>query len=69
MQSDGSNITNITNTPSEYEMHPSWSKDGKKLLYNKFTGTGINKCYIYDIITHNSVLVDSVLTANWNYTK
>ena len=38
MKADGSNVTQITNTPSSTEYSPTWSPDGKKLAWH---GNGI----------------------------
>lgn len=68
MKTDGSNKINLTNTPNEHERMPSWSPDGKKIMY--FTGTGgYNRFIIYDITSQATVQIDTVLTAYWNYTK
>jgi dipeptidyl aminopeptidase/acylaminoacyl peptidase len=68
MKSDGSNIINLTNTPNEHEHMPSWSPDGKKIMYYKGLG-GFNRFYIYDIASQNIVQIDTVFNAFWNYTK
>lgn len=70
MKADGSGIVNISNTASEHESQPSWSPDGKKILYCKpLLYGGINNYYVYDINTQSSVKIDSVFNANWNYTR
>jgi Tol biopolymer transport system component len=69
VNSDGSDIKNITNTPSENEHFPSWSPDGKKLMYQKTIDRGFIRYYIYDLSTHNSVYVDSIVSARWVYSR
>ena len=39
MDADGSNQTNVSNSPSTYESSPSWSPDGKKIVCVSGTGT------------------------------
>lgn len=68
MKSDGSNKINITNTTEDYEWEPSWSPDGKKIMYHK-SSVGITRFYIYEIATQITVQADTAFTAHWNYTK
>lgn len=70
MNPDGSNQVNITNTVSVHENRPCWSPDGKKILYYKsLEYGGLNNCYIYDINTKSTVVIDTVLNAVWVYSK
>jgi hypothetical protein len=70
MNPDGSNQVNITNTASVNEFFSSWSPDGKKILYSKsLEYGGLNNCYIYDINTKSTIVIDSVLNALWVYSK
>jgi len=68
MKADGSSKINISNTTIEYEWEPTWSPDGKKIMYLMGTG-GRNRFYLYDIATQNTKLYDSIFNAYWNYTK
>lgn len=68
MKSDGSNKINLNNTPTEYETFPSWSPDGKKIMYHTGSG-GSYRFLLYDLATQTTVQADTAFTAYWNYTK
>lgn len=68
MDIDGSNMINITNTPTSNEHMPSWSPDGKKVMYcQSIDYGGLNNCCIYDLNTKGTIVVDTVLNAFWVY--
>ncbi len=41
MNRDGTNVTQLTNTPGYSEVSPVWSHDGRKIVYNDNGGSGI----------------------------
>ena len=51
INTDGSNRINLTNTPSLYEEHPSWSPDGTKIVFTKNPGGGTE---IYTMLADGS---------------
>ncbi|MEO8514689.1 MAG: hypothetical protein ABI543_14110 [Ignavibacteria bacterium] len=66
MNSNGTDITNITNTPSLYEGNPLWSSDGTKILYSSQDLYHPSYYSVYDMNTNSSrIIADSVNGAIW----
>lgn len=66
MNTDGTSITNISNSPSIYEGSQSWSGDGSKLLYSSQDLSGAPYYSIYNVSTGSSAFLrDSVYGAYW----
>lgn len=66
MNTDGTNIVNISNTTTRDESNIKWSKDGMKILYNSYEPSQPSSIFIYDLnSSSNTLLADSVSDAIW----
>lgn len=66
MNSDGTDITNITNTSTLYEDNPLWSNDGNKILFSSQDLYHPSFYSVYDMNTNSSrIVADSVNGAIW----